>query len=157
MWEYPWIFVNNLFKFCILDILYNAIMHKNGVAQSYCKDLLTRILNKFISYFSEFCIIYYKFLKFKWISKIFKSEMKFWKLINTWIVMAAIWPKASAQWENAGRPNHATDTTWAWSPRQAYARGGTAARSPAARRWSWWRGVLPSSKRAALAWRRARR
>jgi hypothetical protein len=61
------------------------------------------------------------------------------------------------QRKNASRPAHATDTAWAQSPRRAYVRGCMVARSPAARRWSWRRGVLPGSKRAARGWQRARR
>jgi hypothetical protein len=38
-------------------------MHKNEFGQAYCKDLLKSILNKFISYLSEFYTIYYEFFK----------------------------------------------------------------------------------------------
>jgi hypothetical protein len=42
--------------------------------QTYCQDILRRIIRKFILYFFEFCTIYYEFLKFKWISRIFKQN-----------------------------------------------------------------------------------
>jgi hypothetical protein len=42
---------------------------------------------KFILYFSEFCTIYYEFLKFKQIFGIYISKMKFSKLINAWTVL----------------------------------------------------------------------
>jgi hypothetical protein len=34
MHEHAWIFVNKIFKSCILGILYNAIMHKQGFSQA---------------------------------------------------------------------------------------------------------------------------
>jgi hypothetical protein len=46
--------------------------------QSYCIDLLKTIPMKFSLHFSELYIIYYQFLKFKQISRNFKSE-KNWK------------------------------------------------------------------------------
>jgi hypothetical protein len=35
-------------------------MHKKEFGQAYCKDILNRILWKFILYFSEFYSIYYE-------------------------------------------------------------------------------------------------
>jgi hypothetical protein len=40
MYEHALIFVNKFFKFCNLRSLYNAIMHKKGFGQAYCKALL---------------------------------------------------------------------------------------------------------------------
>jgi hypothetical protein len=44
-----------------MEILYKAIMHKNGFGQAYCKDLLKMILRKFISYFYVFYFLFYEF------------------------------------------------------------------------------------------------
>jgi hypothetical protein len=54
MYEYAHIFVINFFNIVIIRNVYNALMHKIECGQSYCKDLLKRILNKFTLYFSEF-------------------------------------------------------------------------------------------------------
>jgi hypothetical protein len=72
MREYPEIFVSNLFKFCTLGILYNAIMLKNGFGQAFYIDILKRILTKFNLYFFEFYTNFYEYLKFGWILR-FKS------------------------------------------------------------------------------------
>jgi hypothetical protein len=37
----------------VIEIFYEVIKHKMEFDQAYCQDLLTRILYKFISYFSE--------------------------------------------------------------------------------------------------------
>jgi hypothetical protein len=79
-------------------------MHTFGFGQAYWIDLLKRIIRKLICYFSEFCTIYYEFLRFKWIfgvfnsetdfwrfkqiSGVFNSETNFWKLLNAWIVFS---------------------------------------------------------------------
>jgi hypothetical protein len=42
MYEYARIFVNKLFMLCILGIVYNAIMHKQGFGHAYYIDLLKR-------------------------------------------------------------------------------------------------------------------
>jgi hypothetical protein len=47
-------FVINFINIVIIRILYNAIIHKNEVSQSYYKDLLTRILNKLFHIFLRF-------------------------------------------------------------------------------------------------------
>jgi hypothetical protein len=57
MYEHAWIFINRFFKFCILGILYHAIMHKCGFVQDYCLDLLKIILRKFILYFLSIIVI----------------------------------------------------------------------------------------------------
>jgi hypothetical protein len=49
-------------------MLFNVAMHKMEFGQAYCKDLLKRILKKFISYFSEFYFVFFKFLNLKWTS-----------------------------------------------------------------------------------------
>jgi hypothetical protein len=54
-------FVNKYSKIWVMEIFYEAIMHKMVFGQSYCKDLLQRILWKFIIYFSKFYSIYYDF------------------------------------------------------------------------------------------------
>jgi hypothetical protein len=65
------IVVTNFFKFCIQEILYNAIMHKCRFGQAYCIDLLKRILRKFIVIFLNFIQIsmyygcLYHYLEFK--------------------------------------------------------------------------------------------
>jgi hypothetical protein len=60
--KYAWIIVNNFFKFCILGTLYNAIIHKNRFLSILLqKNLFKSILDKFMSYFSEFYFISYKF------------------------------------------------------------------------------------------------
>jgi hypothetical protein len=53
------IVVTNFFKFCIQEILYNAIMHKCRFGQAYCIDLLKRILRKFIVIFFEIYTNFY--------------------------------------------------------------------------------------------------
>jgi hypothetical protein len=80
-------FVINYLKILLLGILYNAKMHTFEFGQAYWIYLLKRIISKLIWYFSEFCTIYYEFLKFKWISRVFNSEMNFKKLINVWTVL----------------------------------------------------------------------
>jgi hypothetical protein len=42
MYEHARIFVNKLFMLCILGIVYNAIMHKQGFGHAYYIDLLKR-------------------------------------------------------------------------------------------------------------------
>jgi hypothetical protein len=69
------IFVINFFKIWFKGISYEVIMHKNEFGQAHCKDLLNRILWKFILYFSEFYSVYYEYLKFGWILG-FKSIQK---------------------------------------------------------------------------------
>jgi hypothetical protein len=53
--------VNKFLKFYLLGILYNAIMHKCRFGQSYCIDLLKRILKQFILHFSELYFLFYIF------------------------------------------------------------------------------------------------
>jgi hypothetical protein len=64
MYGHAWIFINKFFKFCILGILYNAIMHKCEFDQDYCIDLLKRIPNIFILHFYEFYPNLHEFWKF---------------------------------------------------------------------------------------------
>jgi hypothetical protein len=45
------IFVIKYYSIWFIGIFYNAIMHKMEFGQDYCRDLFTRILHKFISYF----------------------------------------------------------------------------------------------------------
>jgi hypothetical protein len=40
IYEHAWIFVNNYFKFGLLGISYNAIMHKCRFGLAYCINLL---------------------------------------------------------------------------------------------------------------------
>jgi hypothetical protein len=61
MYNFLWIFVIKYSKIWFMEIFYTVIMHKNEFCQAYCKDLLTRILEKFIPYFSEFYFIYFEF------------------------------------------------------------------------------------------------
>jgi hypothetical protein len=51
-------------------------MHKMEFGPAYCKDILTRILEIFILYFSELYFVFYAFLKFIHISKILKPRKK---------------------------------------------------------------------------------
>jgi hypothetical protein len=53
MHEHVWSFVNKFFKFCILGILHNAIMHKCGFGLDYYIDLLKRSLKKFMVHFYD--------------------------------------------------------------------------------------------------------
>jgi hypothetical protein len=62
MYESAYIFVINFFNIVIIEIVYNALMHKIEFGQSYCKDLLKRILNKFTLYFSKFYTNFYEYL-----------------------------------------------------------------------------------------------
>jgi hypothetical protein len=71
-----YIFVINYFKIWFIVILYNAIMLKREFGQAYGKDILKRIIYKFILYFSEFYFIFYEFWKFMWISRIVKETEK---------------------------------------------------------------------------------
>jgi hypothetical protein len=64
MYEHAGIFVNNYFKFGFLGISYNAILHKYGFGQAYCKDLLKGNPRKFILYFSELYTNCYEIWKF---------------------------------------------------------------------------------------------
>jgi hypothetical protein len=59
MYEYAYIFVNNFFKFCIIRILYNAIMNNCRFVQTHCKDLLKMILKKF-----SFLVLYFIYYDF---------------------------------------------------------------------------------------------
>jgi hypothetical protein len=45
----------------VYRILQEAIKHKSEFGQDYCKDLLTRVPRKFISYFYEFFLFYMNF------------------------------------------------------------------------------------------------
>jgi hypothetical protein len=45
MYKHALIFVNKFFKFCNLRSLYNAIMHKKGFGQAYCKALLFSVFS----------------------------------------------------------------------------------------------------------------
>jgi hypothetical protein len=96
IWRFDllWIFVSKYSKIWYLGILYKEIMYKMEFGQAYWIDLFKRIIRKLIWYFSEFCTIYYEFLKFKQISRVFNSETNFWKLIIAWTVLAAIHPMA---------------------------------------------------------------
>jgi hypothetical protein len=57
-------------------MLYEAIKHKREFGQAYYQDLLARILQKFILYFSKFCCIFYVFSKFTPISRILRENGK---------------------------------------------------------------------------------
>jgi hypothetical protein len=46
MHEHACIVVNKFFNFCILGILFNAIMYKQEFGQVYCIDLLKRVHTK---------------------------------------------------------------------------------------------------------------
>jgi hypothetical protein len=48
-------------------------MHKMQFGQAYCQDIPTKILNKFISYFSKFYFIFYAFWKLKGISEYYNG------------------------------------------------------------------------------------
>jgi hypothetical protein len=48
-------------KVWVIGIFYETIKHKMGFGQAYCQDLLTRIPEKFISYFYELYFIFYVF------------------------------------------------------------------------------------------------
>jgi hypothetical protein len=48
MYEHAWIFINKFFKFCILGILYNALIYKNEFGQAHRIELLSKIPTKFI-------------------------------------------------------------------------------------------------------------
>jgi hypothetical protein len=65
MYDHAGIFLNKLFKFYILGILYNAIMHKQGFGQAKCIDLITRIYIKFTLIFSKFSIVLFKLWMFE--------------------------------------------------------------------------------------------
>jgi hypothetical protein len=77
-------------------------MHKMEFGPAYCKDILTRILEIFILYFSELYFVFYAFLKFIHISKILKPRKKNKKNRNS--TRPAFQPTASAQRGKAGRP-----------------------------------------------------
>jgi hypothetical protein len=84
IWRFDlsWIFVSKYSKFWFLGILYKVIMYKMDFGQAYWINLLQRIIRKLIWYFSEFCTIYYEFLKFKRNSGVFNSEMNFLEINN---------------------------------------------------------------------------
>jgi hypothetical protein len=54
--KHAWSFVNKYLKLRFIGIFYKAIMHKMEFGQAYCKDLLNRILMKFISFFPSFIV-----------------------------------------------------------------------------------------------------
>jgi hypothetical protein len=54
-------FVIKYFKICLIAIFYKEIILKTRLGQAYCQDLLSRILYKLISYFSELYPIFYVF------------------------------------------------------------------------------------------------
>jgi hypothetical protein len=54
-------------------------MHKMEFGQAYYQDLVKRILNTFIWYYSKLYYVFYAFYKFIHISVIFKLEEKFKK------------------------------------------------------------------------------
>jgi hypothetical protein len=54
MHEHARIFVINFFKFCILRILCDAILHKSRFGQAYRRYILKRIHTKFNLHFPNF-------------------------------------------------------------------------------------------------------
>jgi hypothetical protein len=56
MYEHAWSFVNKHIKLRFIGIFYEAIMQKMEFGQAYCKDLINRILIKFILYFPSFIV-----------------------------------------------------------------------------------------------------
>jgi hypothetical protein len=61
MYEHAWIFINKFFKYCILGILYNALMYKNEFGQAHRIELVSKIPTKFILCFSEVYSTFYEF------------------------------------------------------------------------------------------------
>jgi hypothetical protein len=57
LYEHAWSFENKYIKLRFIGIFYEAILHKMEFGQAY-KDLLNRILMKFILYFSKFYCIF---------------------------------------------------------------------------------------------------
>jgi hypothetical protein len=76
------IFVIKYSKIQFITIFYKEIILKTGFGQAYCKDILKRILNKFISYFYEFLIHSYENWHCKEISGIFNRKKDFGKRKN---------------------------------------------------------------------------
>jgi hypothetical protein len=56
MYEHAWRFLNKNIKLSFIGIFYEAIMNKMEFGPAYCKDLLNKILKKFISHFSKFSV-----------------------------------------------------------------------------------------------------
>jgi hypothetical protein len=69
-------FVINFSKIWMIGILYNAIMHNLEFGQAYSKDLLKRILWRFILHFCDIYSIFYELLKFNKFLKIFTKTRK---------------------------------------------------------------------------------
>jgi hypothetical protein len=109
VWRFNFLcnFVINYSNIWFTGIFYNAIKYKLEFCQDYCKYLLRMIPRKFISYFSEFCPIYYEFLNLKWISRIFKqvnvfrkwkSDEQYWATLWLEVVAIAVWQPTLAWW-----------------------------------------------------------
>jgi hypothetical protein len=49
--------INKFFKFCILGILYNALMYKNEFGQAHRIELLSKIPTKFILCFQRLILV----------------------------------------------------------------------------------------------------
>jgi hypothetical protein len=81
--EHAFIFVINFFNIVIIEIVYNALMHKIECGQSYCKDLLKRILWRFILRFCDIYSVFYELLKFNEFLKIVKQFQKSIKVMNS--------------------------------------------------------------------------
>jgi hypothetical protein len=76
MYEYAHIFIKKYFKVCLLAILYNANMNNREFGQSYCNDLLKRIIKKFILYFFIFILFSMHFRSLYIFSGNSKPKMK---------------------------------------------------------------------------------
>jgi hypothetical protein len=106
-------------------------MHKCRLGQAYCKDILTRILYKFISHFSNFIPFSMYFRTLHHFLKIFKRKTK-WKM----------------EWTAPG---------WEFGPRPL-GRSGPAAKAASPPRASGkWQGMRSQSPRAAVWWPTAAR
>jgi hypothetical protein len=77
MYEYACVFVINFCNFFMIGILYNALRCNIEFDQAYCKDLLKRVIRKFILHFCDMYSIFYELLTFHEFQEIFKSENDF--------------------------------------------------------------------------------